>query len=667
MAEVAQQKDKKSTRKVIIILLIIITIIIILLLLMRCGSSKKELKPVEEQKEEQTVEVVEKKSTGFVDVADKTITPELKELFDKATSKDTNIKYELIELIAKQENEDSIDYKFLAQEATTDDPDNRHKFIIIVHEDFGGDVSLTEVEAVVEPDEEGPNKKTIVVDDGKATTTYYLVIFRDQYGNELQRTALPYGATPSYNGWLPEGFQHWDKEISPVTGNVNYYAVCYEVHHSEPSDEPVTPVTPVDAGFYTNSLYSQTYTGGNIIDAVFTTYEDTNPSSVFNGYKIALLSMGAPAPVEQDAPVFRSAGYTRQYIRCAYEVDTSSTPKTITIYTHPNKKPEEQEAGERFTIEIGDKLTLKNFPTDENNIEFNQPEAGLTNFFSVDQSAGYAYVGNSMVWLLKKADNIEINGTSNITKIGRIGRGGEYFTRYNDSTKQLTIGSQITEIGISAFQNNTILESVYFSNATSLTTIGDSAFNGCIKITTITLPQSLQVIKGKAFGGCTELANLTLNEGLVTIGAEAFANCERLSAIAIPSTVRTVGFEAFINVQNLTSITFNGTPTIRTIEQFAFNDKNGSVSLTIPSSVEKLGLKCFYQFDPSKITLAEGFKTNWILYGKDNNKIKEYDLTDTSQKEDFLKGITGTSGFSETFQDDSLGYFEIKHSMGPVS
>ena len=92
--------------------------------------------------------------------------------------------------------------------------------------------------------------------------------------------------------------------------------------------------------------------------------------------------MGAPAPVEQDAPVFRGAGFTRLYYRCAYKVDTTTTPKTITIYTDPTKKPEEHPADKKFTIEIGDTMTLKNFPAPGSDIDFNQPDSQLINFFT---------------------------------------------------------------------------------------------------------------------------------------------------------------------------------------------------------------------------------------------------------------------------------------------
>ena len=343
--------------------------------------------------------------------------------------------------------------------------------------------------------------------------------------------------------------------------------------------------------------------------------------------------------------------------------------KYIINCRNPTKKPEEHPADKKFTIEIGDTMTLKNFPAPGSDIDFNQPDSQLINFFNVDQDKGYAYIGDSMIWLLTKNDTIEINDTPSIQKIGNAPRSGEFFSRYNNTTKHLEIGPSITEIGRNAFFSN-LLESVDFSNATSLTTIKQAAFSSCTSLTEITLPNSLRVIENKAFDSCTALNNLVLNDGLITIGPEAFTNCITLSTVTIPSTVTTIGRGAFSNDNALSSLTFDGTtPSIKTIESFAFCDKGGSITLTIPSSVEKLGLKCFNEFDPDNITLAdELLNTKWSLRSSTGSEIQMFILGVEEQRNDFLKGITGATGFSKAgeFTDDTLGYFEIIQQTQPV-
>ena len=66
------------------------------------------------------------------------------------------------------------------------------------------------------------------------TNMYFWVVFYDQYGNELQRESLKYGSVPSYNSWLPEGFERWAYKNSKrdvgsfkaITGNTYFLAVC---------------------------------------------------------------------------------------------------------------------------------------------------------------------------------------------------------------------------------------------------------------------------------------------------------------------------------------------------------------------------------------------------------------------------------------------------------
>ena len=88
------------------------------------------------------------------------------------------------------------------------------------------------------------------------TQMSFWVVFYDQYGNELQREALKYGAVPEYKSWLPEGFDKWiykksGKDVGKlkaITGNTYYQAVCHEVYHETiseniPDDSPSLPET----------------------------------------------------------------------------------------------------------------------------------------------------------------------------------------------------------------------------------------------------------------------------------------------------------------------------------------------------------------------------------------------------------------------------------------
>ena len=75
-------------------------------------------------------------------------------------------------------------------------------------------------------------------------------------------------------------------------------------------------------------------------------------------------------------------------------------------------------------------------------------------------------------------------------------------TKYSSGEGKLVIPNYITEIADQAFYNQAYVNmNVDFSNATSLTTIGDRAFATCAKLTISPFPQNLTTIKGFAFEG----------------------------------------------------------------------------------------------------------------------------------------------------------------------
>lgn len=91
------------------------------------------------------------------------------------------------------------------------------------------------------------------------------------------------------------------------------------------------------------------------------------------------------------------------------------------------------------------------------------------------------------------------------------------------------------------------------------TCIVGNAFNGCSKLTSVELPDSVTSIGEEAFSGCHSLTSITIPDGVTGIGGRAFCNCFALTSITIPESLTSIGDEAFANCYGLTSITFGGT------------------------------------------------------------------------------------------------------------
>lgn len=110
-----------------------------------------------------------------------------------------------------------------------------------------------------------------------------------------------------------------------------------------------------------------------------------------------------------------------------------------------------------------------------------------------------------------------------------------------------TIDGRLT-LPESAFYENESLTSLSLPEGVEV--IGAAAFAGCTSLTQIQLPSTLQEIGEGAFLGCISLRHLSLPEGLTTIGEMAFWNCG-LEAVTIPQTVAHIGDNAFWDCPHL--------------------------------------------------------------------------------------------------------------------
>ena len=127
-----------------------------------------------------------------------------------------------------------------------------------------------------------------------------------------------------------------------------------------------------------------------------------------------------------------------------------------------------------------------------------------------------------------------------------------------DLKTNVTIGQNVTAINDYMF-SYTPTETITIPS--SVTSIGNHAFDYCKRLTSITIPNSVTSIGAGAFTGCLTLDNLTLPEYLTVIDANAFNDCKNLSAISIPGTVTSIGRNAFNNCLALKTITFEPSPT----------------------------------------------------------------------------------------------------------
>ena len=214
-------------------------------------------------------------------------------------------------------------------------------------------------------------------------------------------------------------------------------------------------------------------------------------------------------------------------------------------------------------------------------------------------------------------------------------------TDYDGMASSLSIpsainGHTVKQIDTGALSDNRIITSVTIPNG--VTTIGFSAFNGCIKLDKIKFSSNLDTVCENAFnntkwfnnqsnglvyvgkvaykykGDMPRNTKITVKSDTVSISESAFKDCANLTAILIPSSVKHIDKYAFYNCQGLTKLNFNDgieriendafgscekltgvnfSETLKSIGAFAFVECKKLSEITIPRSVTSVGEYAF--------------------------------------------------------------------------
>lgn len=148
----------------------------------------------------------------------------------------------------------------------------------------------------------------------------------------------------------------------------------------------------------------------------------------------------------------------------------------------------------------------------------------------------------------------------------------------------------------------------YEDNIYPVTSIGKWAFQYCLGLTAVTIPNSVTFISEYAFSWCENLSSVYIPNSVTAIGDAAFIGCSKLTSITIPNSVTTVGKEIFDST-GLSSPLYNATvffympPSyegaytipdgITTIAGSAFSYCTGLTSITIPDCLASVGAGAF--------------------------------------------------------------------------
>ena len=91
-------------------------------------------------------------------------------------------------------------------------------------------------------------------------------------------------------------------------------------------------------------------------------------------------------------------------------------------------------------------------------------------------------------------------------------------------------------------------------NEYDVTSVGDSAFDGCEYLVNVILPNSIRDIGENAFNCCLSLKDFELTNSIINIGASAFSCCINLLSITISSNIENIGDWGFYGCSRLAEV-----------------------------------------------------------------------------------------------------------------
>ncbi|MBR3439960.1 MAG: leucine-rich repeat domain-containing protein, partial [Clostridia bacterium] len=199
-----------------------------------------------------------------------------------------------------------------------------------------------------------------------------------------------------------------------------------------------------------------------------------------------------------------------------------------------------------------------------------------------------------------------INIPDTVTRIGNCAFDNTYYFNDNSNWKNgvLYIGNYLIKAKESLFGKYAIEPGTL--------RLAEYAFEGCIDLTDVDIPDSITSIEVYAFYRCNNLMSVTIPNSVTSVGLGAFENCTSLKSITIPKNVKKIGRNAFKGCTKLASIIISDSVTEIGINAFDnteyykndSNWKNGVLYIGNYLIKAKESLSGKYAIEPGTLILA---------------------------------------------------------------
>ena len=121
-----------------------------------------------------------------------------------------------------------------------------------------------------------------------------------------------------------------------------------------------------------------------------------------------------------------------------------------------------------------------------------------------------------------------------------------------------------------------------------MTGLGDYAFNELSKVTSVSLPDSLETLGVYCFSSCNSLASIDVPDSVTELGGSCFAGCAGLAEVRLPAGLKALPYALFNGCSSLSSVSIPEGITDLSAG-YVFNGCSSLTSLYLPSSITAMG------------------------------------------------------------------------------
>ena len=193
--------------------------------------------------------------------------------------------------------------------------------------------------------------------------------------------------------------------------------------------------------------------------------------------------------------------------------------------------------------------------------------------------------GENLSWTVIGSGKLTISGTGEMPDVSS---STVPWRVYREALTSVVIEPGVTGICASAFRSCVRVESISIPD--SVARIGKNAFSSCRALKEIRIPDGVTELTDYVFSSCSSLRRIELPEGITSIGMEAFYFCIALTDITLPEALESIGYMAF-SYCGVEELTFPAS--FSTLDGFCFSSCENLSRIRFLGPAPSGGTGCF--------------------------------------------------------------------------